>query len=203
MEARVNDLITRAVQGNRDALREVFQEHGPAVRRRLAGRIPRRHRSVLSVDDVMQETYAAACLHIHEFVPQGPGSFAAWLTTLATNNLIDAIRSLEAEKRGGKHRRLDPASGEDSLAALHELLEATNTTPSSAAVRNEAVEALRRALRRLPGAYRRVVTRYYLDGDSVEAVALAEKCSKGAVFMRLARALDLLRGVLGRPSHYL
>lgn len=56
----------------------------------------------------MQETFTDAFLDILQFRP-GPGSaFLAWLTTLATRNLYDAIRMLEAEKRGGRVRQVTP-----------------------------------------------------------------------------------------------
>src|SRR5436190_709453 len=92
------DLLPRAVAGDREALAALLERHGPAVRVRLRNAIPVRWQSVLSIDDVLQQTYADAFLDIERFDPAGSATFATWLKTLANRNLIDAIRALEAEK---------------------------------------------------------------------------------------------------------
>ena len=99
------DLADRAMLGDREALEELLELHGPVIRRGLVGAIDVRWRSLLSVDDVMQQTYLDAFLGIHRFVPRGVESFGAWLETLAKCNLLDAVRMLTADKRGGKRVR--------------------------------------------------------------------------------------------------
>ena len=103
-----DDLLSRAARGDRDILKTLLKEHGPAVRQRLVGKIPGRWQSVLSLDDVMQQTYTDAFLNMGCVVLQGGGSFTAWLSTIAQRNLIDALRMLEADKRGQNHRRIQP-----------------------------------------------------------------------------------------------
>ena len=73
--------------------------HGAAVARSLAADIDKQWRSVLDIEDVMQVTYMEAILQIRQFSRGGVDGFRAWLTRLAENNLIDAVRGLEAAKQ--------------------------------------------------------------------------------------------------------
>jgi len=189
--------------GDTDALTELLVNEGPALRARLAAEIPARWRSVLSADDVVQETYIDAFLDVKNFVPRGPGAFTAWLLTLARRNLVDAIRMLEAEKRGRSYRRLERRGTDDTLVALHEQLGRAPSTPSRHAARSEACSYLEQAIAQLPPAYRQVIEMYDLEGRPVAEVAAALSRSTGAVFMLRSRAHRLLSATLGTASRYL
>lgn len=202
MPLSVETLSDRAARGDHDALAELLERCGPRVKRRMGGRIPVDLRPLLSVDDLMQETYKDAFLDIGQFHPCGPDSFIRWLTTLAERNLIDAIRAWEAEKRGGGRRRVQPAGSADSLHVLHEQLERASSTPSHRVARAEAYQRLRRAIEQLPPTYRRVVELYDLQGWSAREVAGALDRSEGAVYMLRSRAHRYLNTHLGPGSLY-
>lgn len=186
----------------RDALRRLLREHGPAVRQGLSGMIPACWQAVLSVDDIMQQTYIDAFLHIEQFVPKADDSFRAWLSRIAGRNLIDAVRMLEADKRGKGRRQAQPSSMEDSFAALYELLSAGAATPSQHAARKEAHAALQLAIEQLPKLYRQVVQMFDLQGRSMEEVAKAVNLSCGAAYMIRARAHQRLQELMGNASWY-
>jgi RNA polymerase sigma-70 factor (ECF subfamily) len=158
---------------------------------------------VLSVDDVMQESYIDAFLDVGRFDPRGEGSFRAWLTTLANRNLLDALRMLEAEKRGRNHRQVRPVTSDGSLVNLYDQLGGGNSTPSHHAARTEATQKLQRAIEQLPPTYRKVVEMYDLEGRPVEEVAAALDRSAGAVFMLRSRAHRQMSTIMGTPSQYL
>ena len=198
-----SSLLERAAGGDQDALEQLLQRDGPLVRGHLAGEIATRWQSVLSIDDVMQQTYIDAFLDVGRFEPRGDGSFAAWLTTLARRNLLDAIRMLDAEKRGGRHASGGPRSAEESLAVLSGMLGHAQSTPSRHAARNEARASLRKAIEQLPDTYRKVVQMYDLEGRPIEEVAEALKRRPGAVFMLRSRAHRYLRRTMGTASLYL
>ncbi len=151
----------------------------------------------------MQQTCADAFLDISRFIPQGEGSFARWLATLADRNLLDALRMLEADKRGGARRRIEPVAGDDSLVALYELVTATTTSPSRLAARNEAKAAIEKAVQQLPETYRHAVVMYDLQDRPIQEVAEALKRSPGAVFMLRARAHRRLAELMGTASDFL
>jgi RNA polymerase sigma-70 factor (ECF subfamily) len=200
--ASERELSDLAARGNTDALAALFERFGPAVRAALAAEIPSRYQALVSVDDIMQETYTDAFLGFSQFTPRGPGSFAAWLTTVARRNLLDVLRMLEADKRGGR-RRIHDQSAEESLLALHDHLASTRSTPSRHASRKEAVAFLRCAIGQLPPKYRTVVEMYDLEGKPVTEVAAALGRSPGAVFMLRSRAHRMLAANLGTASRFL
>ena len=196
------ELVAQAKDGDRDALAELFERHGPAARGTVVGHIPRRWRSLLSEDEVMQQTYMDAAHTIGKFDYRGDGSLAAWLARLAKCNLLDAIKALAATKRGGDRQRIEQLPGNSTAMALYELLATTSSTPSRHAARDEATGILQEALGQLPRNQRRVIQLYDIEGKSIGEVAAELNRSEGAAFMLRARAHDRLREVLGSPSEY-
>ena len=191
-------LVDRAVAGDREALAALLERHGPRIARTLRSSIPTRARPLLSIDDVVQDAYTEAFLAIGRFEWRGEGSFLAWLSTLARRSLLDTVRLLEADKRGGRHQRVES----DSTIDLAEQLGWTSSTPSRAAARDEAGTLLRTALASLPADYRQVIEAYDLAGRTVEEVAAILGRSPGAVHMLRMRAHRMLAEVLGTGSRY-
>lgn len=199
---RESDLIAGAKAGDRHALRELLRQKGEAVRARIAPRIGRKWRSVLSADDVMQQSYAEAIHSIHRFEDLGDGSFAGWLTRIAVCNLQDAVKALETEKRGGDWQRVTSVPGQDSRVTLLRMLTCHGTSPEAAVSREEAGRLLDEAIARLPKVYQRVVRE--MDLASRPAAELADELGRsvGAVHMLRARAHDRLRLELGGSSGF-
>jgi RNA polymerase sigma factor (sigma-70 family) len=190
-----HDLVTRAAQGDSGALSTLLERHGPTVRGRIAGDLPRKWRSVLSVDDVLQQAYTDAFLAIGRFVPQSEGSFLAWLTRLARNALLDALDMLQAAKRGGGRGRLEPDSAR-SLTGLLDAVKAISATPSRAVAAQESLDALRRCIDRLPESHRMIIELYDLQQRPIEEVAASLQRSVGAAYMLRARAHRMLAEAL-------
>ncbi|MFH1419381.1 MAG: RNA polymerase sigma factor [Planctomycetota bacterium] len=195
--------LEAAIAGDRDAIAQLLGDAAPALREGIAGQIPARWRSVLSVDDVVQQTYVDAFLDIGRFIPQGPDGLVPWLMKIAKRNLLDAVRWLEAEKRGGARRRASAGNDVDSCVNLLTLLSSPGRTPSSDAARTEACRSLQRSIQNLPVIYQRVVQLYDLDGQSIEEVSEVLDRSPGAVFMLRARAIRRLNEMMGTASQYL
>lgn len=201
VEVNEDQLVSRAVAGDEDALCELLRQFGPQVRERVKNRIGQQWRSSVDEDDVLQVTYLEAFLLINQFQSRGPGSFLAWLTHVAENNLRDAVRGLQAAKRPDPRRRVQP-KGSDSFVALVEMLGCTDTTPSRHAARDESARFLEAALGTLPPDYERVVRLYDLEGQSAAEVAAQLGRSTGAIYMLRARAHERLRESLGSGSNF-
>lgn len=198
-----DELLRRAMGGNVDALTTLLGELGPVVRSRIAPKISPRWRAVLDEDDVMQTTYLEACLRINRFTTGAAREFLAWLTRLAENNLIDAVRSLESAKRPDPRKRVtQAANADDSAVALIDMLSASGSTPSRVVGRGEAAGLMDMALKRLPPDYEKVVRLYDLAGNPAHAVARELGRSEGAIYMLRARAHDQLRELLGSDSKF-
>ncbi|MEM1184434.1 MAG: sigma-70 family RNA polymerase sigma factor [Planctomycetota bacterium] len=198
-------LLDRALGGERSALIELLEHLGPRVRGRIAARISPHHRAAVDEDDVMQVTYLEAVTRLASFRGGGSSGFLAWLSRLAENNLVDAIRMIEAEKRPNPKKRVRGARvspDADSMVALIELVGVTSTAPSAAAAHDEVKRALDAVLARMPPDYAQVIRMYDLQGQPAAAVAADMGRSEGAVYMLRARAHDRLRDELPSESKF-
>jgi RNA polymerase sigma-70 factor, ECF subfamily len=64
------------------------------------------------------------------------------------------------------------------------------------------VTLVRATLTELPEDHELLLTAKYLDGDTVEGIALRERCSEAAVRSRLARARQAFRLAFRRYADY-
>jgi RNA polymerase sigma-70 factor (ECF subfamily) len=198
-------LLEAALKGDRGALIQLLEKLGPRVRARITPKISGHHRAAMDEDDVMQVTYLEAVTRLASFRGGGASGFLAWLTRLAENNLVDAIRMLEAEKRPNPKKRVHRARVQpdaDSMVALIELVGVTSTAPSSAVTQSEIRRALDVVLARMPPDYAQVIRMYDLQGQPAAAVATEMGRSEGAIYMLRARAHDRLRDELPSESKF-
>ena len=186
--------LQAAVSGDVAAMTELLHQYGPEVERTLS--IAREWRSVLEPADVMQVTYLEAFLEITRYDPQRSEPVRKWLQRIAENNLRDAIRGLQRQKRPQPANRVEVALGDGSSRLFAEL-GVTTTTPSRYATAEERSSRLNAALDALPEDYGRVVRLYDLQALPIGEVAKQMGRSSGAVHMLRARAHDRLRELLG------
>lgn len=203
MDPAQDELLTRAVGGDREALATLLTHHTPSLRQSLTGAVPRRWQSLISVDDVLQHTFTDAVLDIGRFTQRQDAGFGGWLITIARRNLQDVIRMLEADKRGGGRRPFPLSDPDESCDGLLEILADSSTSPSGHAARNEARTALAKAIESLPEDHARVVRLYDLEGRGIQEVADELERTPGAVYMLRARTHRWLRDILGREADFL
>jgi len=202
METAYADILSRACDGDSAALVELLQTYTPTLFPELHSKIPDRLRSLLAVEDVLQETYTDVFLSIRGFVSRGDGAFIAWFRKLAQNNLLEAIRALDADKRGGGKRPASFSVGSDAQTDLISTLlpAATQTTPSQHLSRQETRSSLEAALTELPPHYRLAVQRYDLEGRTIDETAAELGCSPGGVHLVRHRAFKQLRKLLSNQG---
>ena len=198
----LQELLFRAKQGDRDALADLLEHAGSQVAGRLHGSIGRQWQSVLSVDDVMQVSFLEAFLEFDRHEGTDVDSLVAWLTRIATNNLQDAIRGLQRDKRPPPSKRVQQLAPEDTYLTLVEQMGADTTTITSKAARSEAKRLLESSLQKLPRDYATVLRLYDLEGLSGHEVGEQLQRSRGAVHMLRSRALQHLRELLGAESNF-
>ncbi len=192
-------LLSSAIDGDEDALSVLLERHGPQVRRGLS--VSPKWQSIVDADDVMQVTYLEAFLRIREFKPSGPGSFERWLRRIADNNLRDAIKEQECDKRPPAGQRVDAVEA-TTYVDLVERLSGSGPTPSRAVAAREIVQCVDRALVELPEDYGRVLRLFELEGRSGPEVAEQMGRSHGAIKMLLARARERLTEQLGSGTRF-
>ncbi|MEQ8770269.1 MAG: RNA polymerase sigma factor [Phycisphaerales bacterium] len=196
------DLLAKALKGDRAALIDLLEAFGPMVRARIEPKIGAHLRPLIEADDIMQVTYMEAVTRLDSFTSGGAKGFLAWVTRIAENNLTDAARAADAAKRPDPRKRITGGDANSSMIAMVEHLGMTVTTPSRAAATGEAVSALERTLARLPEIYAKVIRLYDLEQWPVDEVAEEIGRSEGAVYMLRARAHERLRDLLGSESQY-
>ena len=191
-----DEQVLAAVAGDEEALTSLLGQHGTTVRQGLS--IASKWQSIVDPDDVMQVTYIEAFLQIRTLKQLSSAGFFAWLRSIAENNLRDAIRALECDKR--PQNRLERGVGEDSYTTLLAQMSAGSTTPSRAAGRREIQQFVEDAIRKLPPDYEKVIRLCELECKTAPEAAPILGRSHGAVRMLLARAKERLRDVLGSGS---
>jgi len=180
-----DDRVVTRVRGGDRGLFEVLM-------RRYNQRIYRAVRSFLrdeaEVEDVMQQTYLRAFLHLDQLAETAKVS--AWLVRIAIHLAIDRVR---------QRRRLAESElgGDDLPAGKGDEMR----SPEAELSDRELARFLEAALEDLPELYRVVFLLREIEGMSTEEVATALDVSDSVVKVRLHRAKDRLKkGLLARAG---
>ncbi len=198
------DLLQAAIRGERTALLKLLSRSRRELCERLARRVPASLRGTLDADDLVQSTHIEVFQRIGEFEARDAGAFDRWVNTIALGKLRDALRRHRAAKRGAGRPviRADRANSSDSMVALFERVAGPGQTPSRVAAREEVVTLMQQAVRQLPSAYRSLVRRIYIDGESVTAIAAELGRTEGAIRVACHKARCRLRDILGDQSRF-
>lgn len=135
-------------------------------------------------EDVVQETFLTGLERIASYA--GDASLATWLCGIARNKLHAARRD---DARGGRARSL-----EDALASADPEIDrilaevAREEIPEALLEREETRTLVGATLSSLPPEYRRALLAKYVDGASVDEIAVREKKSAKAAESTLTRA---------------
>lgn len=201
---REQKLVNLILQGDEDALAELFGMFRDRLWRIVNFRLDRRLRGRVDPDDVLQEAYLNAAARLDRFVHDASRSCFVWLRLIVSQTLIDIQRRhLGAQKRDARkdvsiHGGWDAASTSACLA-FH--LMGTLTTPSTAAMRGELSEQLDTALASMSDLDREILAVRHFEELSNREAALVLNITEQAASIRYIRALgrlkDVMRAVIG------
>lgn len=135
-------------------------------------------------EDVAQSTFERAWRHA-QIYDSRRGSVTTWLTTIAHNLAVDAVRS----------RRTEPMAPED----LDSVIGVVTETPEQWALADEASSQLRAAVGRLPREQARALVMAGIYGMTAQQIAEAERIPLGTAKTRIRAAMAKLRTTLA-PS---
>ena len=160
--------------------------------RRHNQRLYRAIRAVLrgdrEVEDVMQQAYLNAYLHLDQF--RGAARFSTWLTRIAVNQ---AIRRSRTDAR--RHEVITP-SDRDELVIDH--APAPGLDPEHTMYGQELKEVIEGLLESLPESYRLVFVLREVEGLSTADAAECLAINEDTVKTRLHRAKGLLQAQLDK-----
>ncbi|WP_416223297.1 RNA polymerase sigma factor [Streptomyces hygroscopicus] len=136
-------------------------------------------------EDIAQQTFERAWRHAQMYDSRR-GSVTTWLTTIAHNLAIDAVRS----------RRPEPLAPED----LDAVLDVVSETPEQQALADEASSRLRAAVAELPREQARALVMAGIYGMTAQQVADWEHIPLGTAKTRIRTAMGKLRTTLASPK---
>jgi len=178
-------LLTRARDGDEQALNDLIARYLPVLRRWASGRLPYWARDLADTPDLVQETLVQTFKKIDGFDHRGEGALQAYLRQAVMNRIRDELR--KAARRPDRVE-LDEREADPGLS------------PLEAAIGTEAVERYEAALERLREEERElIVARIELGMTYAEMARALNKPSTDAARMAVGRALVRLAEELGDP----
>src|ERR1041384_6814766 len=179
-------LIQRAIDGERGALDILLGRYDREVRNYVQRLFPQELQALIHPEDIVQCVWYEAIRCIRSFRPSGQRCFIRWLMTISRNEMQYALRWKRSPKHGG--RIAHPASNDPAIVALEELA-LYKRTPSRSAAYHELIKAVEHALAGLPEHYRQAVSLHHIYGLTVGKVARKMGWSDDAAKKFCARGL--------------
>jgi RNA polymerase sigma-70 factor (ECF subfamily) len=178
--------------------------HYDVLAKQVESRLPPRLQATQAVEDILQVTFCQAFRDISRFEPRGNSGFGNWLSAIAENRLLDAIKQHDAAKRGGEGRQVqEPARDDSRVLPLLDWIVSQEKSPSSVIARNEALQALHIALAGLATDQREAIRLRHLEGKSLEETAAVMGRTPDAVRGLVHRGKQQLQQSMGRASRWL
>jgi RNA polymerase sigma-70 factor (ECF subfamily) len=174
-------LVDRVKAGDRSAFELLMRRHNQRLFRAIRSVL----RNDAEVEDVMQDAYCAAFVHLGQF--QGRAKFSTWLLRIGVNEALGRLRrqrtiAIDDLPLAQGARVQDPST--------------PNETPEQQLSGRELVAIVEKALDRLPIEYRSVfVLRVVESLDTAESADVLG-LSEAAVKQRLHRAREMLQSHL-------
>jgi RNA polymerase sigma-70 factor (ECF subfamily) len=175
-----SDLIDKIIKGDKRLYEGIIRKYNQRLYRIARSFIKNED----EIEDVMQETYIKAYLHLKQF--EGKSQFSTWLTRILINQ---ANLSLNKEKRV---RALISNSSDD----IPDIKSSNEPGPDQNLMNGEVKKYLEQAIDELPDTLRSVYIMREVEGLSVNETAEALSLSIENVKTRLHRAKANLKDSL-------
>jgi RNA polymerase sigma-70 factor (ECF subfamily) len=156
-----------------------------------------RQQAKLDASDVVQQSLLDAFARREQFRGSGNSELAGWLREILKNNLIDALRNQQRDKRDIRRERSLEEGIDLSFSRTHEWLAAVQSSPSQKAIKQEDLLRLSEALTQLPESQREVIVLHHLQGRKLAEVAADMNRTEASVAGLLFRGLKTLNTLLG------
>lgn len=190
-EETESKLLKRVLADDADAVNELLNLHRDRlkgmVRLRLSPQLQRR----VDESDIVQESLIDAGRKLKAYAARPRMPFYLWIRNLTALKLLEAHRRhLATDKRDVSRENSLPQA---SSILLADQLSASLTSPSQAAIKNEARLQLQRSLEAMDDIDREVLVLRHFEQLSTSETAQILGISKSTAGSRYLRALDRLR----------
>ena len=195
LEPNMNDdrstqLLQESLQGQAEALNQLLDNYRPYLLCLARDKLDHVVKQRLDASDIVQQTCLEVYRDIGTFQGTNEGQFKAWMTQILQHNVANAFRAhVQTKKRTTDKERALQGSGH--LAP--EILAARQSTPSSHAVRLEAVGEVQQQISQLPPDQSEAIRLRHLEGWTLRQLAAHFERSEVAVAGLLKRGMRNLR----------
>ena len=196
-----DDLQQRLVDGDAEALAELFSRHRERLWRMVHFRLDQPLAGRVDPEDILQEAYLDAAKRIQHYRDDSPASSFLWLRMIVTQTMIDTHRRhLGAQQRDARRevaggRCFFPQATSTSLASQ---LLGHLTSPSQVAMRAELSDQLERAIATMEPIDQEILALRHFEELTNSEVAQVLGIQVKAASIRYVRALKRLQEILSR-----
>jgi RNA polymerase sigma-70 factor (ECF subfamily) len=170
-------LVARARAGDRVAFELLMRHHNQRLYRVVRSVL----RDASDIEEVMQQAYVSAFVHLDQF--EGTARWSTWLCRIGFNEALARVR------QGGRFVSIDNVS-EDVMAGKWK---SRYVDPERSAADRELTTLLEHAVDRLPDIYRSVLVMREIEGMTTAETAAVLDVEEEVVKTRLHRARASLR----------
>jgi len=175
-----SDLIEQCKKGNETAFRDIYRLYNKAMFNlclRITG-------NVAEAEDVLQEAFISAFRKIDSF--ENRSSFGAWLKRIVINTAVNHMNKQKNSWVGLDEDRTQIANPE--------VVDVQST--------DLQVQKVKRAIDKLPGGYRVVLSLYLLEGYDHKEIAEVLSISESTSKTQYIRAKKKLRALLSEEVYH-
>jgi RNA polymerase sigma factor (sigma-70 family) len=190
VELDVPALIREAKKGNLHGLGPLLKAMRPILKHIAWNELPREFSNQLPASDLVQDALLSALRDIGKFHGATEDELFAWLVGILRHVTSDAIKFLIAAKRDCRRNM----SINHDLGRL-EPIDTHTPSPTQRASHKEEAMFLANGIGQLPKQEQQLVW-WLLDGKEPGQIAEELAIRSAAVYKRLARAVELLCGIM-------
>lgn len=179
-------LVDAAIGGSDEAFEQIFDRY----KRPVAITAARFFRQSEQIEEIIQISFAKAFVELARFRGQHDASLGSWLTRIAANASLDAIRS-----RRRRPESLDCELTNDESETLLDMAADNGQNAEQLLTSRDLSEKL---LSRLPEDDRAILQMLYVEEQSISEIASLIGWTQSKVKIRAWRARNALRRILGQ-----
>ena len=191
-------LLTKARQGEPEAVDQLLARHREPVRRMIDMRLDRAIATRVDASDIVQEVLIEASQRLKDYLRRPGMPFHLWLRHIAKDHIIDAHRRHRQAKRRTVDRERPMHLNQPDRSSLELVAQLVDgeATPATAAIRQELEKRFQSVMAFLEEDDREIILMRHFEQLTNQEVAAALGLTEAAASMRHLRALRRLRALL-------